>query len=241
MNEKTTKIVAGVALAVAVIAGFLAITAQLRQASASQNIVGAVADLSSKVDELGKSFGLLGKTVETYGASQADETDWTAGHFTDDLDVDDALNVDGNTTLVGNATVGGTLDVTGAVTGAYIDSLARASIVSVTTTQSLAQLTNSSSNARILKGAGCIFGSSVSGEVERPTISTAFTTTVTTGTGATLLYDNPITMSTVSSTITATSSLMTTQQVWHRGQTIQFNIASPTTTLTGTCYASYSR
>lgn len=161
--------------------------------------------------------------------------------LSNDLTVGDNLIVAGDFSLTGALTATGALSVTGDITNDSVIHTDNSTFSSVTTTQTLVNLTNSGSVARSLIDVGCVFGTNTSGGTIHPTISTAYTTTATTGTGATLLYDGLVTLSVSSSTLTTTSSLMTTKTVWDPGETLQFLLASPTSSgkVTGECYATY--
>lgn len=109
---------------------------------------------------------------------------------------------------------------------------------STSSSQSFCYLTNSG-NDRILIGADLKINSVVATAIA-PTRYTLnannFVASVVTSTGVSLLFDGWITPSAVSSTLMATSTLMSTHKVWYSGETIRVMINSPTSTLSGKFY-----
>jgi len=167
-----------------------------------------------------------------YAPIASQTTKWTSGEFTDDLTVDDGVYI------------GGTLEVVGDITGEYFTHISQSAITSVTTTQEICDMTNSDSTPRRLLDAGAQFGTQVTGESTRLSVTSNFGGAATTGTaGTNLLYDYSWTLSTASSTFAASSTagfVAVTDQTyltWDPGEHLEYIISSPTTTLTGTCYA----
>lgn len=177
---------------------------------------------------------------DVFGANSHEITRWISGNLSDDLDVDDDLNVDGD------ATVTGSLSVTGAISGEYLPNITQAALVSVTTTQEICDITNSGSTPRRLLDAGAQFGTQVTGETQRVTVTSNFGGAATTGTaGANLLHDYTFDLSAASSTFAASSTAGfvtltdSVQKTWDPGEHLVYMVGSPTTTLTGTCYATW--
>lgn len=109
---------------------------------------------------------------------------------------------------------------------------------STSSSQSFCYLTNSGDD-RILIGADLKINSVVATAtaLTRYTLNAGnFVASVATSTGVNLLFDGWITPSAVSSTLMATSTLMSTHRVWHSGETIRAMINSPTSTLSGKFY-----
>lgn len=175
---------------------------------------------------------------ETFGANAYETTNWISGDFSDDVAVGDDL------TVSGDATIAGTLAVTGDITGEYLTHISQSAIVSVTTTQELCDMTNSGTTPRRLLDSGAQFGTQVTGETENMTVTSNFSGTATTGTaGTNLLNDYTWALSSASSTFSASSTAgfvtLTdqTMKTWDPGEHLVYMTSSPTTTLSGTCYA----
>lgn len=176
---------------------------------------------------------------QSFGANAWEVTRWTSGDFDDDLNVDDAL------------TVGGTVTITGDVTATYLSHVSYTSVVSVTTTQKICALTNNDSTPHILMDYGVKMGTNASGATARVTVTPNFGGAATTGTaGTNLLNDLSWTMSVASTTLSTSSTAGfnfvsakggtgEVQRVWDPNESLVFMVASPTTTLTGRCYATW--
>ncbi|MFA6158982.1 MAG: hypothetical protein WC763_05185 [Candidatus Paceibacterota bacterium] len=171
---------------------------------------------------------------ETFGANQYEETDLISLHLTDDLTVD-------GTITTADATI------TGEVTGEYLPHVSQATIVNVTTTQELCDITNSGSVPRMLSEVGAVYGTNVSGAATRLTVSSNFEGGAVTGTaGTNLIGDMSWTLSVASSTGSTSSTagfLMTSAEkirTWDPGEHLVYLTEASTSTLSGTCYAIWS-
>jgi len=218
-------------------------------------IVGATAVAQSATNGLGNVFNVSGSGAifnfagtpagedMAFGASQDEETDWISGHFTDDLDVDDDLNVDGD------AVIDGTLQIDGIVTAPYLDGIARGTITSASTsTQVICSIRNESGSPRTLKNVYAVFGATSKATANADLFTfTLSPINTATGTivGTDLLYGNSLTFSAASTTVTATSTLISTSyglQQWYDDDYITLRVTSPTSTspYSGYCYAEFS-
>ena len=171
---------------------------------------------------------------ETFGANQYEETDLISLHLTDDLTVDDDVVVTGD------------LAVTGDITGEYLPHVSQTAIVSVTTTQEVCDMTNDGTTPRRVVDVGAQFGTNVSAAIANLTVTSNYGGAATTGTALTnLLADRTWTLSSASSSFSASSTagfdgyraLDVAQATWDPGEHLVYMVGSPTTTLTGTCYA----
>jgi hypothetical protein len=174
---------------------------------------------------------------EQVGANAGEITYWTSGDFSDDLNVQDTLTVAGNTTFTGG------LSISGNVTSTSVVKDSVSSFTSSASSQTLCSLRNTTGADRVLDDVTLVYAtSSVTGGTYRFTISTA-AAAATTGTtlGTDLLNDIAYAAPTNGiNNLTATSTLMGTtgaKIIWRSGYYLNYMIASPTSTLTGSCRA----
>lgn len=168
------------------------------------------------------------------GASTpAQTTYWTAGNFSGDL------TVSGTSTFSGSASFAG-LSVTGNVTTTSLVTDIVSSFTSVTTSQTLCSIRNTSGANRVLLRADFLYTTStVTGGTNGFTISQSGTASAT-GTGSNVYFNNSaVTVPTDGlAAINGTSTLIGTGAVptiWYAGNYINYLQMRPTSTLTGTC------
>lgn len=156
-----------------------------------------------------------------------------------DLTVDDDVTVTGDLAVTGTSTVAGYTSSTSIVREAYAGYTGSAS------SQTLCAIRNTGSQDRILTEAmtGYATNTATGGGVQRLTISLS-TTQGATGTGSNLLFDssdlavptNGLLNFTTTSTLQGTGAV---RAIWRKGSWLNFLIASPTSTFSGDCRASY--
>lgn len=174
---------------------------------------------------------------KTFGANAYEVTRWISGEFTDDLAVLDDV------TVTDDLTVGGDLITAYASTTSLVRE-AYASYTSVASSQTLCSIQNTGSVNRVLDFVSLVYATNTAtgGGAQQFTISLSATQGAT-GTGSSLLLDSALAVPTNGiQNITTTSTIMgaTTDAIlWTKNTWLNFLIASPTTTFTGDCRASY--
>lgn len=179
---------------------------------------------------------------EQVGANAGEITYWTSGDFSDDLNVQDTIAVGGNATFAGGVTI------TGNVTSTSIPKANATSFTSSASSQSLCSIRNTTGADRVLDNVTIVYAtSSATGGIYRFTISQA-STAATTGTalGTDLFLDRFFDAPTDGlNNLTSTSTLMVgtgsgsnaSKVIWRSGYYLNYLIASPTSTLRGSCRA----
>ncbi len=153
---------------------------------------------------------------------------------------DEGIAVDGTEVISGTGKISvlAGLDITGNVTTTGLLTSSAEDFTSVTTTQTLCSIRNTTGADRVLAGAFPTLEFSTSsntGGTYHLTISQSASAGAT-GTGSDLYYENQLSAPTDGvANLTATSTVSDTGDIWYAGNYINFLIGSPTTTLTGTC------
>jgi len=163
---------------------------------------------------------------ELVGANAGEVTYWISGDFSDDLNVQDTLT-----------TVGA--NITGNVTSTSLVTSKRIAFTSSASSQTLCSIRNTTGADRVLAFADLIYATTTAtGGSYRLTVSQSATASAT-GTGAQLYFDgfvsaptNGINNLVPTSTLSGTNGV---RDIWKAGNYINYLIASPTTTLAGTC------
>lgn len=226
MENKSSLLGVVIAVCAGVIASVALVAVLTRVSSLNVNVN---ADKPVNVTVDGRSVN-SGSGDEVVGANSGEITYWISGDFSDDLNVQDTATVAG-------------LTVTGNVTSTSMPTTKTTSYTASASSQSLCAIRNTTGADRVLDNVTLTFSTTtVTGGFYRFTISQA-TTAATTGTtlGTDLYNDIVYAVPTDGiRNLTATSTLMGStgaKVIWRSGNFINFMVASPTSTFSGTCKA----
>lgn len=176
-----------------------------------------------------------GEAEPSFGlASQDVTTNWTAGNFSSDLSVGGILSVSGTTIFGGGLTVAGNVTTTALETDRVV------TLSSSASSQTLCAIQNNTGADRVLDNTTLVYATSTAtGGTYRIMISQSATAGAT---GTTVYFDHqPSAPTNGTNNLTTTSTLIgvgssdALKDIWKSGNYINFMVASPTTTLSGTC------
>lgn len=226
MENKSSLLGVVIAVCAGVIASVALVAVLTRVSSLNVNVN---ADKPVNVTVDGRSVN-SGSGDDAVGANSGEVTYWISGDFSDDLNVQDTATVAG-------------LTVTGNVTSTSMPTTKTTSYTASASSQSLCAIRNTTGADRVLDSVVLTFATTtVTNGFYRFTISQA-TTAATTGTTlGTDLYNDIVYAVPTNGilNLTATSTLMGTsgaKVIWRSGNFLNFMVASPTSTLSGTCKA----
>lgn len=233
MENKSSLLGVVIAVCAGVIASVALVAVLTRVTSLNVNVN---ADKPVNVTVDGRSIN-SGSGDEAVGANSGEITYWTSGDFSDDLNVQDDLTVAGDTSFTGGVTL------TGNVTSTSVPTTKTSSYTASASSQSLCAIRNTTGADRVLDNVTLTFATTtVTGGFYRFTISQASTAATTGTTLGTDLYNDIVYAVPTDGirNLTATSTLMGStgaKVIWRSGNFLNFMVASPTSTFSGTCKA----